>query len=171
MRGQKKQADINDEPDADRDGVAGGFLELLDPGDRGGHLVCAHVVHGSSDPSDGRSLLNDKAFRDCLFGRSQTGRFGNHILTGTRNEARSDVHCALMPASLMIGHHFAISAFWNAARPSGVCCSRGATSSPSSVKRARKAGSASASTMALLSVAMTSFGVPLGAKNPNHPDI
>jgi len=46
-----------------------------------------------------------------------------------------------------------------------------ATSSPSSVKRARTAGSASASIIALLSVATTSFGVPLGAKNPNHPDI
>ena len=44
----------------------------------------------------------------------------------------------------MIGHHFSISAFWNAASPSGVCCSREATSRPSSVKRAFTAGSASA---------------------------
>src|SRR4029453_8375085 len=34
--------------------------------------------------------------------------------------------CALMPASLMIGHHLSISAFWKPARPSGDCCSRGA---------------------------------------------
>src|SRR5262245_41725500 len=79
--------------------------------------------------------------------------------------------CALIPASLMIGHHLSISAFWKPARPSAVCCSREATSSPNSVKRARTAGSARACTIALLSVARTSFGVPLGAKNPNHPDI
>jgi len=36
-----------------------------------------------------------------------------------------------MFAALMIGHHFSISALWNAASPSGVCCSRAATSSPS----------------------------------------
>ena len=33
-----------------------------------------------------------------------------------------------MPADLMIGHHLSISAFWNAARPAGVCCSADATS-------------------------------------------
>ena len=42
-----------------------------------------------------------------------------------------------MFAALMIGHHFSISALWNAASPSGVCCWREATSSPSSAKRAR----------------------------------
>jgi hypothetical protein len=80
--------------------------------------------------------------------------------------------CAPIPAALMIGHHFSISAFWNVASPSGVCSgSRGATSSPRSANRLRTAGSASASTIAPLSLAMMSFGVPLGAKNPNHPDI
>ena len=34
-------------------------------------------------------------------------------------------YSALMLAALMIGHHFSISAFWNAASASGVCCSRG----------------------------------------------
>ena len=38
-------------------------------------------------------------------------------------------------------------------------------------KRARTAGSANASTIALLSLTMISRGVPLGAKNPNHPDV
>ncbi len=33
-------------------------------------------------------------------------------------------HCAVMPAALMIGHHFSISALWNARRNSGVCSSR-----------------------------------------------
>ena len=34
-------------------------------------------------------------------------------------------HSALMPAALMIGHHFPISACWCAASASGVCLSRG----------------------------------------------
>src|SRR5580704_6956247 len=76
-----------------------------------------------------------------------------------------------MPAALMIGHHFSISALWNAARPAGVCCTRGAISSPSSANRMRTFGSASASTNASLSLAMTDRGVPLGANRPNHPDM
>ena len=51
---------------------------------------------------------------------------------------------------------------------SGVCCSRGKISRPRSASRDRTAGSASASTAAALSLAMMSFGVPLGAKNPNQ---
>ncbi len=35
------------------------------------------------------------------------------------------VHCTLKPASLMIGHHFAISAFCFAASASGFCWSAG----------------------------------------------
>jgi hypothetical protein len=50
--------------------------------------------------------------------------------------------CAPMPASLMIGHHFSISAFRNAPSPSGVCRARRATSRPGSVNRFRIAGSA-----------------------------
>ena len=80
-----------------------------------------------------------------------------------------DRYSALIPAALMIGHHLSISALWNAAKPSGVCCSREATSSPSSAKRFWIAGSASAATIAALSFAITSFGVPFGAKRPNQP--
>src|SRR4029079_15009827 len=76
-----------------------------------------------------------------------------------------------MPADLMIGHHLSISVFWNAASPSGVCWSRGATSSPNSVNRFWIAGSASASTVAALSLAIISFGVPFGAQKPNQPDM
>ena len=76
-----------------------------------------------------------------------------------------------MPAALMIGHHFSISVFWNAASPSGVCCARGATSRPSSVNRFWIAGSDKAYTVAALSFAMISFGVPFGAQKPNQPDI
>jgi len=76
-----------------------------------------------------------------------------------------------MPAALMIGHHFAISALWNAARPSGVCCSGEATSRPNSANFFRKPGSAKAYTMAPLSFLITSGGVPLGAKKPNQPSM
>src|SRR5205085_5802675 len=80
-------------------------------------------------------------------------------------------HSALTPAALMIGHHFSISAFWNAASPSGVCCCASATSSPSSVNFAFTAGSASTCRIAPLSLSIASFGVPFGAQNPNQPDI
>ena len=40
-------------------------------------------------------------------------------------------------AALMIGHHLSASAFWNARNASGVCCSRGGASRPSSAKRLR----------------------------------
>lgn len=42
-------------------------------------------------------------------------------------------YSALIPAALMIGHHFSISAFCCAASPSGVCLSRGQGSCPSSM--------------------------------------
>src|ERR1044071_7240000 len=71
----------------------------------------------------------------------------------------------------MIGHHFSISAFWNAAKPSGVCCAGAATSRPSSVNFALTAGSASTWRIAPLSLSIASFGVPFGAQKPNQPDI
>jgi hypothetical protein len=40
-------------------------------------------------------------------------------------------HPPLKFVALMIGHHFAISAFWKAASASGVCRSRGKISNPS----------------------------------------
>src|SRR5262245_8077726 len=76
-----------------------------------------------------------------------------------------------MLAALMIGHHLSISALLNAASPSGVCCSAVATSSPSSKNLAFTAGSASTCLIAPLSLAITSPGVPLGAKKPNQPDM
>jgi hypothetical protein len=55
-------------------------------------------------------------------------------------------HCALIPSSLTMRHHFSASAFTTAPRTSGVCRSRGKASSPSSARRARTAGSIIAST-------------------------
>src|SRR6516165_1920144 len=79
-------------------------------------------------------------------------------------------YCALIPSSLMIGHHFSASAFTSVPSTSGVCRSRGKASYPSSASRERTAGSASATTAAALSLPMMSFGVPLGAKSPFHGD-
>lgn len=39
-----------------------------------------------------------------------------------------DFYCGLMPAALMIGHHFAISDLWKDARCSGVSSLRGVSS-------------------------------------------
>jgi hypothetical protein len=77
-------------------------------------------------------------------------------------------HSALIPNSLMRGHHFSASARCSVPSASGVCRSRGKISSPRSIKRDRTAGSARASTAVAFSLLMISRGVPLGAKNPNQ---
>src|SRR5215475_11970228 len=69
-----------------------------------------------------------------------------------------------MPAALMIGHHFAISAFCIAATASGVCCSRGGMTKPWSTSFWRMAGSCVVPTAAALSLSMMSLGVPLGGE-------
>jgi hypothetical protein len=51
-------------------------------------------------------------------------------------------HSALIPNSLMSGHHFSIWAFWNAPSAFGVCCSHGKISYPTLASRAGIAGSA-----------------------------
>jgi hypothetical protein len=58
------------------------------------------------------------------------------------------VYSALIPNSLITGHHFSASAFTSAPSTSGVCCSRGKISNPSPIRRERTAGSARASTAA-----------------------
>jgi hypothetical protein len=82
-----------------------------------------------------------------------------------------------MPAALMIGHHFSVSALWKARSLSGVCSSRGTTWSPTFASRFCVAGSARASMIATFSLPMMSFGVPFGAQialqtdvwNPGNP--
>src|SRR6516165_7870801 len=80
-------------------------------------------------------------------------------------------HSALIPAALMIGHHFSISAFWSARSASGVCWSRGKVSCARSANRARIIGSAKASVTAALSLAMIFLGVALGTQRPYHCEI
>jgi len=60
---------------------------------------------------------------------------GDRLIAERRSHALCILHSALMLAALMIGHHFLISAFCNARRASGVCCSRG--SFPGQGRRAR----------------------------------
>ena len=67
-----------------------------------------------------------------------------------------------MSAALMIGAHLAVSACCSAASASGVCCSRGKDEAEVG-QTAAHAWSANVSTAAALSLATTSFGVPLGA--------
>src|SRR5262245_16351173 len=83
---------------------------------------------------------------------------------------KSRTHSALMPAALMMGHHFSMSAFCNAPRASGVCWSRDGISCSMLSNRRRTVGSARASTTAALSLWITSFGVLLGAKSPYQTD-
>src|ERR1043166_8647033 len=71
-----------------------------------------------------------------------------------------------MPAALIIGHHFSISALWCAPSASGVSCSRVGMTWPSSVSHARPPGSATVSPPAALSGATTSRGFPAGAHKP-----
>jgi hypothetical protein len=63
---------------------------------------------------------------------SRDGRLGKQTFVNPRGmsvkchvrESKSP-HSALMPAALMIGHHFSISALWCAASASEVCLPRG----------------------------------------------
>src|SRR5207237_6193522 len=73
---------------------------------------------------------------------------------------------ALIPADLMNGHHFSISALWCAASASGVCFSLGRISCPRSCRRLRTPSSAAASTIAALSRATTGDGVARGTQSP-----
>src|SRR6516164_153434 len=111
--------------------------------------------HGETDAIDPQRLF------DQALGCRHPGR--NLILAAS-------VHSALIPAALMIGHHFSISAFCKARSASGVCWSRGKISRLLSAIRERTDGSASASTTAALSLTTTSFGVPLRTQNPSQDD-
>src|SRR5207253_3101059 len=71
-------------------------------------------------------------------------------------------------AALIIGHHFAISAFCQAPSACGVSLSFGGICSPRFSSCLRTAGSFRASTAAALSFATTSFGVSLGTQRPDH---
>jgi hypothetical protein len=71
-------------------------------------------------------------------------------------------------AALIIGHHLAASVFCSARSASGVCLSGAGRSTPTSPRRFFTAGSASVSTTAALSFAITSLGVPFGTQSPDH---
>jgi hypothetical protein len=81
------------------------------------------------------------------FASASDCRHESHNLIGISLVAVS-VQSALIPSSLIIGHHFAASAFTSASSTSAVCRSRGKTICPISASRDCATGSASASTAA-----------------------
>src|SRR5262249_56199468 len=107
---------------------------------------------------------------DHLVGRaSSIGR--RRARFAERNVMERDLpHSGLIPAPLMIGHHFSISAFWCARSASGVCCSGGNTRMPLSPKRERTAPPPQPVATAELSLSTTSLGVPFGAQRPLQLD-
>src|SRR5438034_11394184 len=94
-----------------------------------------------------------------------TGQGGN---PGNAVVRFSAVQSTLTLAALIIGHHFAISAFCQVPSASGVSLSFGGICSPRFSSCLRTAGSFRASTAAALSFATTSFGVSLGTQRPDH---
>src|SRR6516164_2976207 len=111
--------------------------------------------HGETDAVDPQRLF------DQALGCRHPGR--NLFLAAS-------VHSALIPAALMIGHHFSISAFCTAASAAGVCSSRGKSSTPRSANRAPTSSAAKVSTVAAFSLSMIGLGVALGAKNANQAE-
>src|SRR5262249_28042289 len=73
------------------------------------------------------------------------------------------IHSGLIPAALMIGHHFSISDFWKVASACGVCRSGGKISPPRSASRDRTVGSAKAAMIDAFSFSRTAPGVCFGA--------
>src|SRR6516164_2779617 len=92
-----------------------------------------HAVFGSDQGKWDRAVLQGVGLQDA---EAQPLRF----------RATDSVHSPLIPAALMIGHHFSISAFCSARSASGVCWSRGKISWPISASRLRTLASAKAST-------------------------
>src|SRR6516164_9888909 len=90
-----------------------------------------HAVFGSDQGKWDRAVLQGVGLQDA---EAQPLRF----------RATDSVHSPLIPAALMIGHHFSISAFCSARSASGVCWSRGKISSPRSARRAGTLGSTNA---------------------------
>src|SRR5215510_8897439 len=102
-------------------------------------------------------------------GEDQRQHFGLE-LPRARFQARDPAHgqSALIPADLITGHHFSISALWCAPSTAGVCWSRGGISWPRSPRRLRTLASASVSTIASLTFVTTAFDVPAGTQTPCH---
>ncbi len=101
-------------------------------------------------------------------GRSQHERRrpepDHHGFTPATAVRSSTGYSPLMPAALMIGHHFSISAFCFAPSAAAVCCSRGKMSWPMSFSRCLTVASSSVSTIAALSLATI-----VGRRALGHP--
>ena len=83
------------------------------------------ICWASEEDVDGRDISAFTRVFDALC-PAMTPLWGN---------AERHTHSGLTSAALTIGHHFSISAFWNAPSASGVCWSRGGNSRPRSSSR------------------------------------
>src|SRR3954463_709073 len=82
--------------------------------------------------------------------------------------SRDDDQSTLTLAALIIGHHFAISAFCQLPSACGESWSFGGICRPMFSSCLRTVGSFSASTVAAFNLATMSGGVPVGTHRPDH---
>src|SRR6186713_2595163 len=92
----------------------------------------------------------------------------NRLVVQALSRDDGDIQSTLTLPDLIIGHHFAISAFCQAPSAAGVSLSAGGICKPRFSSCLRTAGSFRASTAAAFSFATTSFGVSLGTQRPDH---
>jgi hypothetical protein len=103
-----------------------GFAErvartMAHSGDNGGHIVVSirDAIFRSL-----RSDTDELEHLDCSLSWAACA-VTNEDFTGRKLWIATDpAYFAPIPASLTIGHHFSMSALWQAASASGVCCSR-----------------------------------------------
>src|SRR6516165_7181549 len=112
--------------------------------------------------------LESSCFRSKarLIAKGYSGIKPTWLVRALQQSSAASQAYGLMPAALIIGHHFSISAFCNLARLSALCWSGGNISCPRSASRCRVAGLANVATTAALSFSIMSLGVPLGAQSP-----
>src|SRR5882757_811966 len=145
---------------------------------RGGQRA-QHVYRGA-DAEGGEMMLGEPyrieaaAIHDLdALERARIDLFQRPVPAGPAEELQHAYlhrHSALMPASLTIGHHFSISAFWKAPSACGVSWSGGGMSWPRAASFSFVPGSPSDFTTAPFSLAMISAGVPLCAHRPCHTE-
>src|SRR5258708_248420 len=141
---------------------------------RGGQR--AQHVHRGADAEGGEMVLGQPhrveaaAIHDLdALERARIDLFQRPVPAGPAEElqyAYLHRHSALMPASLTIGHHFSISAFWKAPSARRVSWSGGGMSWPRAAGFSFAPGSPRGLTPAPLRLATLSAGVTLGAHRP-----
>jgi len=90
-------------------------------------------VIGSDIESILRRETPPKPFSDSIDPNPPSAKVSSYKIHGCNSVVST--HSALIPAALIIGHHFSALAFTSALSISGVCCSCGKTSVPISASR------------------------------------